>query len=177
MELVSNLVAICGYPVGLLPERNPVSEKPKAGVFPADLLLWLLCPRLPVLDAVSVLIFKNTAGLLCVGVRLVGQRHIPLSSAIYPFFRRGKGACVPQSSDRRPDRCSAVCVLLYLWRYSLQSALVQYDDRCFLSFHPGAFLCADTNGNRAEYAIFPHGSAVLCCGGICPLDLRLPLAG
>ena len=45
------------------------------------------------------------------------------------------------------DRRSALCVLLHLWGCSLQSALVWHDDRCFLSFHPGACLCTDTDGN------------------------------
>ena len=45
------------------------------------------------------------------------------------------------------DRRSALCILLYLWGCSLQSALVWHDDRCFLSFYPGSCLCADTDGN------------------------------
>lgn len=42
-----------------MPERDAISEGQKAGVFSADLLLWLLCARLPVLDAVSVFVLKT----------------------------------------------------------------------------------------------------------------------
>ena len=50
-------------------------------------------------------------------------------------------------SDSSSDRRSALCILLYFWGCSLQSALVWHDDRCFLSFYPGSCLCADTDGN------------------------------
>ncbi len=50
-------------------------------------------------------------------------------------------------SDSSSNRRSALCILLYFWGCSLQSALVWHDDRCFLSFHPGSCLCADTDGN------------------------------
>ena len=52
-----------------------------------------------------------------------------------------------ESPDSPFDRRSALCVLLHLWGCSFQSALVWHDDRCFLSFHPGSCLCADTDRN------------------------------
>ena len=52
-------------------------EKPQAGVFPAAVLLRLLCPRCALLDAVSTAVRYHAAGLLCVGVRLGGQRNFP----------------------------------------------------------------------------------------------------
>ena len=52
-----------------------------------------------------------------------------------------------KSPDCPFDRRSALCILLYFWGCSLQSALVWHDDRCFLSFYPGSCLCADTDGN------------------------------
>ena len=64
-----------------------------------------------------------------------------LSSAEERDFSTRK--CSDSSSDRR----SALCILLYFWGCSLQSALVWHDDRCFLSFYPGSCLCADTDGN------------------------------
>ena len=67
--------------------------------------------------------------------------------AIHPFFCRGKRLFDTEISDSSPDRHSALCILLYFWGCSLQSALVWHDDRCFLSFYPGSCLCADTDGN------------------------------
>ena len=40
-----------------------------------------------------------------------------------------------------------VHVLLHIWRYPLQSALVRYDDHCFLFFYPGTCLCQKAEGN------------------------------
>ena len=45
------------YPVGLLHEWYSVSERSKTDIFPADLLLRLLCPWLSLLDAVSASVF------------------------------------------------------------------------------------------------------------------------
>ena len=75
------------------------------------------------------------------------QRDFPLSSAIHPFLCRGKRLFDTEISDSSSDRRSALCILLYFWGCSLQSALVWHDDRCFLSFYPGSCLCADTDGN------------------------------
>ena len=79
----------------------------KAGVFPADLLLWLLCARLPVLDAVSAFVLKNAAGFLCVGVWLGGKRYFSFYFAILPLLCGGKRLCVPKGADCLPDRRSA----------------------------------------------------------------------
>ena len=45
------------YPVGFLYEWYSVSERSKTDIFPADLLLRLLCPWLSLLDAVSASVF------------------------------------------------------------------------------------------------------------------------
>ena len=45
------------YPAGLLYEWHSVSERSKTDIFPADLLLRLLCPWLSLLDAVSASVF------------------------------------------------------------------------------------------------------------------------
>ena len=93
------------------------------------------------------------------------------------FLRGGKGLCVPQSPNRPLDRRSAVRALLHLWRHPLQSALVRFDDRCFLSCDPWPCLCSGAGRDSTRYAIFSHWGAVLCGGGICFLDFRLLLAG
>ena len=38
-------------------------------------------------------------------------------------------------------------VPLHIWRHPLQSALVRYDDHCFLFFYPGTCLCQKAEGN------------------------------
>ena len=45
------------HPAGLLSEWYLVSERSKTDIFPADLLLRLLCPWLSLLDAVSASVF------------------------------------------------------------------------------------------------------------------------
>ena len=82
MEVISNLCKP-RLPVRLFSGRYPVSEKPETGVFPADLFLWLFLPWIPLLDAVSALIFQNAAGLLCVRVRLGSKCHFPFYAAIH----------------------------------------------------------------------------------------------
>ena len=52
MELFSNLFQFAVTLVGFL-----VSERSKTDLFPADLLLRMLCPRLSLLDAVSASVF------------------------------------------------------------------------------------------------------------------------
>ena len=70
---------------------------------------------------------------LCVRVRLGSKCHFPFHAAIHTFFGRRKEISVQEGLKCCPDRCSAVYILLHLWRYPLQSALVRYDDRCFHS--------------------------------------------
>lgn len=74
MELIINL---CNFrhPAGLLSERHSLSETSDTVIFSADLLLWLFCTGLPVLDIVSVIVFRNTTDLLCIGIRLGLQRY------------------------------------------------------------------------------------------------------
>ncbi len=90
-----------------------------------------------------------------------------------PFLRGRKRLCVPKGADCLPDRRSLMYILLHLWGYSFESALVRHDDCCFLSCDTGAYLCADADGSGAAAAIFPYRGAVLCGGGIYPLDFRL----
>ena len=67
-----------------------------------------------------------------------------------------------------------VCrILLHLWGCSFEPALVRHDDCRFLSCDTGAYLCANADGSGAAAAIFPYRGAVLCGGGIYPLDFRL----
>jgi hypothetical protein len=73
--------------------------------------------------------------------------HFPFHAAIRAFFGRRKEISVQEGPECRPDRCSAVHVLLHIWRHPLQSALVRYDDHCFLFFYPGTCLCQKAEGN------------------------------
>ena len=57
MELFSNLFQFAVTLVGFLSEWYLVSERSKTDLFPADLLLRMLCPRLSLLDAVSASVF------------------------------------------------------------------------------------------------------------------------
>lgn len=103
----------------------------------------------------------------------VAKRYFSFYFAILPFLCGGKRLCVPKGADCLPDRHSLMYILLHLWGCSLESALVRHDDCCFLSCDTGAYLCADADGSGAAAAIFPYRGAVLCGGGIYPLDFRL----
>lgn len=85
--------------------------------------------------------------------------------------------CVPKGADCLSDRHSLMYILLHLWGCSLESALVRHDDCCFLSCDTGAYLRANADGSGTAAAIFPYRGAVLCGGGIYPLDFRLLPAG
>ena len=171
MELADNFVQFSVTLLGFC--LSGIFEGQKAGVFSADLLLWLFCARLPVLDAVSVSVLKNAAGFLCIGVWLGGKRYFSFYFAILPFLCGGKRLCVPKGADCLPDRHSLMYILLHLWGCSLESALVRHDDCCFLSCDTGAYLRANADGSGTAAAIFPYRGAVLCGGGIYPLDFRL----
>ena len=77
MELIENLLQLLATFVGALLSGIRLPQKPQAGVFSAAVLLRLLCPRRALLDAVSAAVRYHAAGLLCVGVRLGGQRGLP----------------------------------------------------------------------------------------------------
>lgn len=149
MEVVSNLlqaaVTLLGFGLGGI--RYLKSRKQEYflltcfyGCFFLGSLYWTLY---------LLFIFRNAAGLLCVRVRLGSKCHFPFHTAIHAFFGRRTEISVQEGLKCCPDRCSAVYILLHLWRYPLQSALVRYDDRCFLFFYPGACLCQKAEGSCA----------------------------
>ena len=134
------------------------------GCFALGSLYWTL----------HLFLFSKTPQVfLCIGVWLGGKRYFSFYFAILPFLCGGKRLCVPKGADCLPDRRSLMYILLHLWGYSFESALVRHDDCCFLSCDTGACLCADADGSGAAAAIFPYRGAVLCGGGIYPLDFRL----
>ena len=57
MELISNLFQFAVTLLGFCLSGISVSERSKTDIFPADLLLRLLCPWLSLLDAVSASVF------------------------------------------------------------------------------------------------------------------------
>ena len=89
MEVISNLLQASLPLLGFFLGGIRYLKQPETGVFPADLLLWLFFALDPLLDAVSVLIFQNAAGLLCIRVRLGSQCHF-LSMLQYALFGRRK---------------------------------------------------------------------------------------
>lgn len=61
------------------------------------MLLWLFRTGLPVLDIVSVIVFRNTTDLLCIGIRLGLQRYFSLSPTIYSLLPGGKKLFLSES--------------------------------------------------------------------------------
>lgn len=127
----------------------------------AALLLWLLCARRAVLDAVSAAVWGDAAGLLCAGVRLGGQRDLPAHAA-GDAVRPGR-ACLPL---QRRVALTADGVLLHLWGYSFQSDLVRHGDGAGLLLHAGACIRKQADQTGAGAAVFPHRRAVLYRFGI-----------
>ena len=70
---------------------------------------------LPVLDIVSVIVFRNTTDLLCIGIRLGLQRYFSLSPTIYSLLPGGKKLFLSEIPVGSTDRSSVVRILLYLW--------------------------------------------------------------
>ena len=68
-----------------------------------------------VLDIVSVIVFRNTTDLLCIGIRLGLQRYFSLSPAIYSLLPGGKKLFLSEIPAGSADRSSVVRILLYLW--------------------------------------------------------------
>ena len=95
MELIENLLQLLVTFVGALLSGIAYRKSRTTGVLPAAVLLRLLCPRRALLDAVSAAVRYHAAGLLCVGVRLGGQPHLPAHFAGH----------AGRSQDERSFRC------------------------------------------------------------------------
>ena len=141
------------------------------------MLLWLLCPRCVLLDAVPTTVRYHAAGFLCVGVRLGGQRNFPAHFA--GNARQSGRAQLPQPQGVACTcvRRAAADVLLCFRGHSLQPDLVRHDDMAFLLRHSRACLCENADGRGTEYAVVSHRRAVLCVCGVSALDGGLLLAG
>ena len=87
MELIENLLQLLTTFVGALLSGIAYRKSGTTGVFSAAVLLRLLCPRRALLDAVSAAVRYHAAGLLCVGVRLGGQPHLPAHFAGHALAR------------------------------------------------------------------------------------------
>ena len=147
MELISNLFQFAVTLLGFCLSGIRYLKGRKQTYFLLTCFLRLLCPWLSFTGRCICFCFlKHPRSFMCQS--LAGsQRDFPLSSAIHPFLCGGKRLFDTEISDSSSDRRSALCILLYFWGCSLQSALVWHDDRCFLSFYPGSCLCADTDRN------------------------------
>ena len=75
MELIENLLQLLTTFVGALLSGIAYRKSSRQMYF------LLLCPRRALLDAVSAAVRYHTAGLLCLGVRLGGQPHLPANLA------------------------------------------------------------------------------------------------
>ena len=64
---------------------------------------------------VSVVVFRNTTDLLCIGIRLGLQRYFSLSPTIYSLLPGGKKLFLSEIPAGSADRSSVVRILLYLW--------------------------------------------------------------
>ena len=147
MEVISNLLQAAVTLLGFFLGGIRYLKSRKQEYFLLTCFYGWVFPWIPLLDAVSALIFQNAAGLLCVRVRLGSKCHFPFHAAIHAFFGRRTEISVQEGPECCPDRCSAVYILLHIWRYPLQSVLVRYDDRCFLFFYPGACLFQKAEGS------------------------------
>ena len=67
------------------------------------------------LGIVSVIVFRNTTDLLCIGIRLGLQRYFSLSPTIYSLLPGGKKLFLSEIPAGSADRSSVVRILLYLW--------------------------------------------------------------
>ena len=141
------------------------------------MLLWLLCPRCALLDAVSSAVRHYAPGLLCVGVRLGGERNFP---AHFASNARQSGRAqlpLPQGMARACVRRAAAGILLYLRGHPLQHDLVRHDDMALLLRHSRAGLRQWADRCGTEYAVVSHRRAVLCVCRVFALDGGLLLAG
>ena len=119
-----------------------------------------------ILDAVSAAVRYHTPGLLCVGVRLGGQPHLPAHFASNARHSGRAQLPLPQGVARACVRRAAAGVLLHLRGHSLQPDLVRHDDRALLLCHSRACLYENADGRGAEYTVLPHRRAVLCVCGV-----------
>ena len=140
------------------------------------MLLRLLCPRRALLDAVSAAVRYHAARLLCVGVRLGGERNFPAHFAGNVLHTGGMQFPLLQGMACACIRPSAAGVLLHLRGHSLQPDLVRHDDMALLLRHSRSCLCENADGCGAKYAVLPHRRTVLCVCGVSALDGGLLLA-
>ncbi len=169
MELIENLLQLLVTFVGAL-LSGILPEKPQAGVFPAAVLLRLLCPRCALLDAVPAAVRYHAAGLLCVGVRLGGQRNFPAHFAGHAHQSGRAQLPLPQGMARACVRRAAAGVLLHLRGHSLQPDLVRHDD--WLSFCAIRGLVYAKGRRRARRGIC--GTSISAC---CALRSRSICSG
>ena len=160
MELIENLLQLLITFVGALLSGHILPEKPTTGVFPAAVLLRLLCPRRALLDAVSAAVRYHTAGLLCVGVRLGGKPHLSCAFC-RPLWREQMSEA--SAAAGRGSRLRSAC---RCWRSTALSGtfsqpdLVRHDDMALLLRHSGACLCRTQTGAARNMRYFHIG--VLC---------------
>ena len=141
------------------------------------MLLWLLCPRCALLDAVSSAVRHYAPGLLCVGVRLGGERNFPAHFASNARQSRRTQLPLPQGMARACVRRAAAGILLYLRGHPLQHDLVRHDDMALFLRHSRAGLRQWADRCGTEYAVVSHRRAVLCVCRVSALDGGLLLAG
>ncbi len=178
MELIENLLQLLVTFAGALLSGLSYRRSRTAGVFPAAVLLRLLCPRRALLDAVSAAVRHHAPGLLCVGVRLGGQRYLPADLAGHAGRNRGTRLPLPQGLACACVRRAAAGALLHLRGHPLQPALVRHDGMALLLRHSRAGLCANGQTGAARNMRWFH-IGVLCfaCLGVPALDGGLLLAG
>ena len=176
MELIENLLQLLVTFVGALLSGIAYRKSRRQAYF--LLLCFYGCFALgALLDALSAAVRYHAAGLLCVGVRLGGQRDLPAHFAGHAHQSGRAQLPLPQSMACACVRRTVAGVLLHLRGHSLQPDLVRYDDMALFLRHSGACLCENADGRGAEYAVLPHRRAVLCVRGVSALDGGLLLAG
>ncbi len=162
MELIENLLQLLVTFVGALLSGISYRTSRRQAFFSATVLLWLLCPRCALLDAVPAAVRYHAAGLLCVGVRLGSQRNFSAHFTGHALRHGGTRLPLPQGMACTYVRRAAAGVLLCFRGHSLQPYLVRHDDMALLLRHSRACLCENADGRVAEYAVVSHRRAVLC---------------
>ena len=116
MELIINLLQFFVTLLGFCLSGIRYSEAfGHCHIFCCICFYWLFRTGLPVLDIVSVIVFRNTTDLLCIGIRLGLQRYFSLSPTIYSLLPGGKKLFLSEIPAGSADRSSVVRILLYLW--------------------------------------------------------------
>ena len=171
MELIENLLKLLVTFIGALLSGISYRKSRRQAYF------LLLCSRRTLLDAVSAAVRYHAARLLCVGVRLGGERNFPAHFAGDALHTGGMQFPLLQGMACACIRSSAAGVLLHLRGHSLQPDLVRHDDMALFLRHSRSCLCENADGCGAEYAVLPHRRTVLCVCGVSALDGGLLLAG